>query len=249
MDVLIIDDEPKARNLLRTIISEGSSKVERIFEASDLMEGVAMIRKESPSVIFLDIEMPNLLGTEIFNYFDKDELNFEIVFTTAYDQYALKAFEMNAVDYILKPLRPQRVLDVLERLETNKKQVNLNEKFMELHETLKSNTFNKIGLPISDGILFVSLSDIIHLEADGMYTTFYLVGQEKKVISKPLKHFAAILESGRGFYRPHRSHLINVHFLKQYVKKSGNYIVLENDHIVPISKDKREEFVQLISTI
>jgi two-component system LytT family response regulator len=249
MDILIIDDEPKARNLLRTIISEGKLEVSSIREAGDLMEGIKLIREMDPTIIFLDIEMPNLLGTEIFNYFDKDEMNFEIVFTTAYDQYALRAFEMNAVDYILKPLRPKRVLDVIDRVQKNQSQSKLSEKFVELHQTLTSKKFNKIGLPVNDGILFVPLVDIIHMEADGMYTTFYLLNGDKKVVSKPLKHFVSILESGNGFYRPHRSHVINIQFLKQYVKKDGNYVILENDHVVPISKDKREEFLNLLTNI
>ncbi|GAB5417975.1 MAG: LytTR family DNA-binding domain-containing protein [Crocinitomicaceae bacterium] len=247
MNVLVIDDEPKARNLLKTIIEESDCAITEVFEAENLKNGVQLIRKATPTVVFLDIEMPNELGTEIFNYFERDELDFEIVFTTAYDQYALKAFEMNAIDYILKPLRPKRVLDVLQRIESAKNASNISEKFAELHQSLSSKKFKKIGLPVSDGILFVPLKEVMHLEADGMYTTFYLVDDEKIVVSKPLKHFDYLLESGGLFYRPHRSHIINMHQIKRYVKKDGNYIVLDNDHVVPISKDKREAFLELIA--
>ncbi len=249
MTALIIDDEPKARSLLRNILEESCDFISNIYEAVDLKQGVEQIQQRGPQLVFLDIEMPNEQGIKIFDYFKKNEIDFEIVFTTAYSQYALQAFEMNAIDYILKPLRPKRVVEVAKKVHSDFNKATINLRLEELRESLKTKTFNKIGLPISDGILFLPLDEIIHMEADGMYTKFYTSNDGKKVVSKPLKYFEHILESGAGFYRPHRSHIFNINYLKQYVKKDGNYVVLENEHVVPVSKDKRDEFVKLISTL
>ena len=249
MNVLIVDDEPKARNLLKKILQENCDYVQTIFEASNLEQGVKSIKENRPKIVFLDIEMPNEQGLEILNYFEKEEIDFEIVFTTAYSQYALRAFEMNAIDYILKPIRPKRLLEVVEKVHTSYDQENITIKLEELRNSLRNNRFQKIGLPVNNGVLFLPLDDVVHLEADGMYTKFYTMKNGQQIVSKPLKFFEHILESGLGFYRPHRSHIFNIHYLKQYVKKDGNYVVLENDHIVPIAKDKREEFINLISAL
>jgi len=249
MKVLIIEDEGKARSLLMHILSENCPFVTKVFEAPELLSGVELIKTHKPSLVFLDIEMPGEQGIEIFKYFKKNEITFEIVFTTAYDRFALQAFEMNAVDYILKPLRPKRVVEVTEKVYASLQKEKINHKLEELRNTLMTKSFSKIGLPMSDGILFLQLDEIIHMEADGMYTRFYTLENGEKTVSKPLKFFEHILQSSTGFYRPHRSHIFNIKYLKKYVKRDGNYVVLDNEHIIPVSKDKREEFLNLISSI
>lgn len=249
MNIVIIDDEPKARSLLVSILKDGGYSGETIHTASCLKEGVDIILATDPQLVFLDIEMPKEQGIEIFNYFDKNDIKFDIVFTTAYSQYAIQAFEMNAIDYLLKPIRPKKVLEVTEKVKQTKNNLDVNRKFNELHQSLTSSSFNKIGLPVSNGILFVPLADIIHMEADGMYTKFHTLSQGGILVSKPLKYFEHILKCGSGFYRSHRSHIFNIKYLKQYVNRDGNYVILENDHIIPISKDKRDEFLEIVSSI
>lgn len=249
MDIVIIDDESKARSLLVNVLKEGGYSEKTIHTATNLEEGVSIIREMNPQLVFLDIEMPKQQGIEILNYFEKEEITFEIVFTTAYSQYAIQAFEMNAIDYILKPIRPKRVLEVVNKVKLTKNNTEVKQKFDELRKSLKSNTFDKIGLPVSNGILFIPLEEIIHMEADGMYTKFHVLSQGSIIVSKPLKFFEHIINSNPNFYRPHRSHIFNVKFLKQYVNRDGNYVILENDHVIPISKDKKEEFLEIVSTI
>jgi two-component system LytT family response regulator len=185
----------------------------------------------------------------MLQHLDADTIDFEIVFTTAYNQYALTAFEMNAIDYLLKPLRPNKVIEVIKKVQASKSKEQISTRLEELKESLVGRKFNKIGLPVSDGILFVPLEDIVHLEAGGMYTNFYTSNGEKLVVSKPLKYFDFLVEAESIFYRPHRSHIFNLHFLKQYVKKGGNYLLLENEHIVPVSKEKRDELLEIISSL
>lgn len=249
MEVVIIDDEKRARSLLRTILEQECSGIESIYEAPNLLEGVALIQAHQPKLVFLDIEMPEHQGIEIFEHFAKEEINFEIVFCTAFSEYALRAFEMNAIDYLLKPLRPQKVKGVVEKVQSSFRQDQIQEKLEELKNALRLNKFQKIGLPVSNGILFIPIEEIILMEADGMYTKVFTTNNGSELVSKPLKFFNDLMEKSPLFYRPHRSFIMNIKFVKQYVRTDGNYVVLENDYMVPISKDKKEEFLNLVSSI
>lgn len=248
MKAIIIDDEPKARRLLNVILQENCPKVTNILEAENLLDGIQLIKEHQPEVVFLDIEMPEHSGLEILDFLDRDELNFEIVFTTAYSDYAIQAFELSAVDYILKPLRPQKVIEAVDKVTATLGTTSINEKLEELKTALASSNFKKIALPVADGITFVAFDEIITLEADGMYTKINTV-KEEYLISKPLRHFAELLQKIPTFYRPHRSHLINLSFIKQYVKSDGGYILMDNDKAVSISKEKKEEFLHLVQNL
>lgn len=250
MEAVIIDDEPRARSLLRSILEENcEAEVDIIHEAGNLKNGVELIREFEPKLVFLDIEMPKEQGIEILNYFKPQEINFEIIFTTAYSEFALKAFEMNAVSYLLKPLRPSQVQEAVEKVRDQEAQVNINERLEELSQALSKNTFKKIGLPVSDGILLVPIEEIIHIEADGMYTTVYTENDGDLLISKPLKFYEHLLGKEFTFYRPHRSHIFNFKYLKQYVRKNGSHCLMENGNIVPVAREKKDEFVKLLSHI
>lgn len=249
MKAVIIDDEKKARNLLRVILEEYCPDVNEIEEAKDLPLGVELIRKTNPDVVFLDIEMPGYLGVQILDFFDEGEINFHIVFTTAYSEYAIKAFQMNAIDYLLKPIRPNQIKAAIEKVSQLVESNNINTQLLELKNSLQSKKFGKIGLPVANGVLFVKTEDIIYLKADGMYTHFFIENMDEVIISKPLKMFMEMLSDKPNFYRPHRSFLINIHFIKQLVKKDGPYIVMDNGGIVSVSKDKRDELSGLLEML
>lgn len=249
MKALIIDDEPKAREVLKILLEDHCPEVTEISSAPNLLEGVALIKSELPDLVFLDIEMPQHSGLEITEFIDKDHFNFEIIFTTAYSDYAIQAFQLNAIDYLLKPLRPEKLKQALKRVIELRGKTQLTERLLELKNSFKEANFSKIALPYSDGIKFVEFDNIIAIKADGMYTDFHLVGKEKIVVSKPLKHFTDILDSLKTFYKPHRSYLINLRHIKEYVRKDGGYILMEGDLDVLISKDKREEFLSIVQSI
>jgi two-component system LytT family response regulator len=249
MKVIIIDDEKKARNVLRILVEENCPKITQFFEAEDLLSGVEIIKKETPSIVFLDIEMPNHSGLEILNFLDKDQLNFEIIFTTAYSEYAIQAFQLSAIDYLLKPVRPTQVKEAVEKAIDSIGKSEISTRLDALKKSLESSSFNKIALPVANGIKFVNFNDIISLTADGMYTKIATKKETEILISKPLKHFVNLLKNVPTFYRPHRSHLINLMYLQEYIKKDGGYIVMENSQTVSISKDKKEEFLTIIQSI
>ncbi|TVZ52465.1 LytR/AlgR family response regulator transcription factor [Dokdonia sp. Hel_I_53] len=249
MKAIIIDDEKKARILLSTILEENCKEITNVLTAQDLLSGIDIIKNEKPDIVFLDIEMPENSGLEILEFLDPNTINFEIIFTTAYSEYAVQAFELSAIDYLLKPLRPSKVISAVQKVIDQKSSSKNNKKIEALKESLATQNFKKIALPVSDGIKFVNFKDIIFFQADGMYTTVTTIDDEKILISKPLRHFTDLLKDVSYFYKTHRSYLINLNFIKKYVKSDGGYILMTNDVSVSISKDKREMFLQLVANM
>lgn len=249
MKVLIIDDEAKAQSVLKTLLLETSNKISEIFVENNLLKGVATIKKEQPQIVFLDIEMPEHTGLEIFNFINKEDYNFELIFVTAYNQYAIQAFQLSAIDYLLKPVRPSQLKEAFEKACQFIKTKQINTRLLELKETLQNNNFKKIGLPYSEGIKFVDFNTIISLEADGMYTKVSTLNDDEILVSKPLKFFVEALQKINTFYRPHRSYLINLTFIKEYIRKDGGYILMENNKSISISREKKDEFLAIVQNI
>lgn len=249
MKALIIDDEKKARQVLLTLVSENCPKITQVLQAKDLLSGVELIKQEQPSIVFLDIEMPEHSGLEILNFIEKEVHNFEIIFTTAYSEYAIQAFQLSAIDYLLKPVRPSLVKEAVDKAIAFLGNSQINKRLTELKASLQNANFKKIGLPNADGIKFIDFNHIIMLKADGMYTRVSTLHDGNILVSKPLKFFADLLKNIKVFYRPHRSHLINLTFIKEYIKKDGGYIVMENNKEVSISNDKKEEFLTIVQNI
>jgi two-component system LytT family response regulator len=262
LKVLIVDDEAQARLMMRHILSSPELEVEIVGEASDLPQAIRLIREKKPQVVFLDIEMPKYSGLQILDFFSPEEITFEIIFATAYNHFALKAFEVSAVDYLLKPIDIEAVEKSLEKVRKRwlpKKsetvsnasdaalslQKQLQERFEILQSQIrKESDFNKVALPVAEGLLFVENSEIIYLHAEGSYTTVYFRKRPELVISKNIKFFENILASHKNFLRIHRSYLINLDAVRQYVKKDGGYLVMENGHQVSVGKDKKDDFLK-----
>ncbi len=248
MKIVIIDDEKRARNLLHILLEENCPEVNSIDEAEDLPSGVKLINKVKPDIVFLDIEMPGYSGLQLLDFFDEENINFEIIFATAYSEYAIKAFQLSAIDYLLKPLRPQLVKEAIEKAKKKIEKKSINSRLENLKSIFQSDKFTKIALPVSEGVLFVNFDQLICCEAEGMYTNVHTTSHGKVLISKPLKYFTDILKDNQMFYRPHRSFLINLNHVEQYIKKDGGYILMNGKISVTISRDKKEEFLTIIST-
>ena len=245
---LIIDDEKKARNLLRILLEENCPQVVEIEDASALVEGVRKIKSFKPDIVFLDIEMPGHSGLQLLEFISPDEVDFEIIFTTAYSEYAIKAFELNAIDYLLKPLRDEQVEQAVLKAQKQIGQSQIVERLRELKKVFQNQKFQKIGLPVSNGIFFVPFDDIIMMEADRMYAKVFTLSHGELLVSKPLKFLIEALRDVPEFYRPHRSYLINISHIHQYINEDGGYIVMEQDLHVALSKDKKEEFLSIVQS-
>jgi len=248
MKAIIIDDENKARSVLKTLVQEDCPEITFLDEASDLLSGVQKIKITNPDIVFLDIEMPEHSGLEIINFFKDEPVNFQIIFTTAYNQYAIEALKLSAIDYILKPIDSEELVSAVRKAKYAIEKNNINNKLSNIEKVFNQLSLNKIALEVPKGILFVSHDDIIMFEADGVYTKVYLKNGKIELISKTLKYFVEQLEDKSIFYKPHRSYLINLKFMNQLVKKDGLHIVLENKKTIPISRDKKNEFLRLVET-
>lgn len=248
MEVVIIDDERKARNVLKILLKENCPSVTKIYEAEDLLSGTELIKIRLPRIVFLDIEMPEHSGLEIFNFIDNKTYNFEIIFTTAYSEFAIQAFQMSAIDYLLKPIKSANLKESVEKVVALVGNSKINTNLDALKESLSIGQINKIGLPFSGGVKFANLNEIVLFEADAMYTKVHLV-DEVMLVSKPLKYFTELLKDYSVFYKPHRSFLINLKYVKEYIRKDGGYINMDNGQTVSISKDKKEEFLRIVQSI
>lgn len=249
MTAIIVDDENKARRVLRSLIEEVYPTVEILAEANNLLAAITEIKAHRPNIVFLDIEMPKYSGLEILNFFENENVNFQIIFTTAYNQYAIEAFETNAVDYLLKPINEDKLKIAINKAAKNVEINDLNSRLGKLENLYNKLSISKIALEVPRGVLFVALDDIIMLEADGSYTKMYLKEGKSQLISKNLKYFSDQLEHKIIFYKPHRSYIVNLKYLSKLEKKDNYYIVLENKKTVPVARDKKDEFLQIIQTI
>lgn len=248
MKAIIIDDEQKARKLLRILLQENCPQITEIEDANDLLSGIKKINQFQPDIVFLDIEMPGYSGIQLLDFFTPEQIKFEIIFTTAYSEYAIKAFKLNAIDYLLKPLSDEQVEKAVVKAVNQIGKSKVSERLEELKNTFKATNVRKIGLPVSNGVLFVEFNDIIMLEADRMYTKIFTINDGDILVSKPLKFFTDILIDVVEFYKPHRSYLINLKHIKQYINQDGGYIIMNNQKTVGISRDKKEEFFEVIQS-
>lgn len=244
LSCVIIDDEGKARRILETMLHEHCPEVQVVATAEDVPSGVKVIQKHKPDVVFLDIEMPGYTGFQLLEFFEQPD--FEVIFTTAYSEYALQAFQVSAVDYLLKPIQIDQLRASVEKAIRLHGNSQVMERLTALRENMEESTLQKIALPVSDGLRFVPLKEILYLKADGSYTNIFLLDGSRILISKKIKEFENTLSPRNNFFRTHRSYIINLGRIKNYIRQDGGYIVMENGDEVDLSRERKDEFQQLI---
>lgn len=242
---IIIDDETKGRQALRQKLEAYCSDIKVIGEADDGLSGIQLVESLKPELIFLDIEMPAMNGFEMLNNISTK--NFHIIFTTAYDQYAIKAIKYAAFDYLLKPIditELQHAVSALKNLSHSytKSQVDLlNQNFSHPQKLL-----NKLAIPTIEGLFFYDINDIVRLEANSNYTSIFFSKHPKVLASKTLKEFEELLPDDI-FFRSHNSHIINLNFIRRYIRGDGGQIELQNGDCVEVSRRKKDEFLERIA--
>lgn len=243
---VIIDDEASNRQNLHELLRRYCPDVEVLGEASDGSEGAALITNLNPQLIFLDIRMPGMDGFEMLEQLQ--QVDAEIIFITAYDEYAFRAFAFNALDYLLKPLNYKHLIQAVDkvRIKIRMEEENLNLKNL-LNNLQSENGDKRIALPLEDRTEFVAVKDIIRCQADSNYTQFFLVNNKKILVSKTLKEFELALEKS-GFIRPHNSHLANIRQIKAISKRDGGYLEMTDGHQIPISRNRKEEIQKKLIT-
>lgn len=246
LSAVIVDDEPKARRILRTLLEEYCQPIEVVEEADSIQNAVTAILKREPDVVFLDIEMPEENGFKLFDYFK--EPSFKTVFVTAYDQYAIDAFKVSAQDYLLKPVKIDDLEATISRLRATENPADAHSIEL-LLSTLKSSHVNwkeaKLSLPVRNGVEYILQSDIAHLKADGSYTEIHTLSGDKKLVSKKMGELEPNLISDL-FFRTHRSYIVNLNAVSKWVSEDGGYIVTTNGNSISVSRDKKEELLKLL---
>lgn len=234
MRAIIVDDELNARLALRGIIEENFPEIEIVAENADVPNAVKSIHSFQPELVFLDIAMPGYSGLELLKFFDENSINFKIIFVTAYTEYAINAFELSAVDYILKPVR----IDALQRALSKVNESKSMESLKVLQSNLDIPQHKKIALNTGDGITFIELQDILYLKADGSYTHFFISNKSKITVSKKIAEFER-LEQVSNFMRIHRSHIINLERIQKILKQDGGTVIMDNGDELSISAERK----------
>ncbi len=244
INTIIIDDEAKGRLALKQKLTDYCGQVTIVAEADNGQDGLLLINHHKPQLVFLDIEMPGMNGFEMLN--EIKEKNFHLIFTTAYDQYAIKAIKYAAFDYLLKPVDIEELKLAVEKIETAAA-INTKVQAELLQQNMKQpkKNLHKLAIPTLDGLLFFDISSIIHLEASSNYTNIYITGKAKIIASKTLKDFEELLPEDI-FFRTHHSHIINLNFIKRYIKGDGGQIELQDGTFIEVSRRKKEEFLKAI---
>jgi two-component system LytT family response regulator len=240
---IIIDDEAHARESLTNVIHQYCQEITVIGSGENVADAIALINRFSPDIVFLDIDLPNGNGFTLFEHITSP--NFETIFTTAYEEYAIKAFRVAALDYLTKPIDFRQLIEAVERFRTKQK-VELKEQRIELlleNLSNKPTEFNKLVLPDYDGYTLIKVSDIIYCKADGSYTEIYLLNGKTITTSKLLKVVEELLPS-QTFYRIHKSYVVNLNLIKRYNKSEGHQVLMENNTLLDVSDRNKKEFIE-----
>ena len=247
MKAILIDDEQNATEALQNMLRMVTPDVEVIGAANTAQKGLDMIQSLQPDLVFLDIQMPYMTGFELLEKLGR--FSFSVIFTTAYDQYALQAFKVSAVDYLLKPIDMDELEAAVEKVRERRKQPQADFGVLEqLFKQVKKAHTERLALPTSDGLVFIAIEDIIRLQSDSNYTTFYLTRKEKIVVSRTLGDYEPTL-TAQNFCRVHHSHIINMAHLKRYFKNDGGYAEMSDGSKVEISRRKKDNFMAKLENV
>ena len=244
MRCIIIEDEEQAISALIAEINRNCPELNIVGTACKIKEAIDLIESTAPELIFLDIQLTDGLGFEILNHFERP--NFQVIFTTAYSQYAINAIRFSALDYLLKPINGAELKNAVSKA----KQKNKNELHHQIENFIKNqslqNQNKKIALQTSQGIFIHEIQTIIKCTSEGNYTNIHFVDGKKLLISKPLKDFEDML-CDFGFERIHHSHIINLNHLSSYVFKDGGYVILTDKSTLAVSKRKKASLMEYLS--
>lgn len=245
--IIIIDDETHCINVLENLIEKMQADYSIIGTFTNPLKGLEFIKSNPPDLLFLDIEMPNLNGFALLDHLLP--INFDVIFTTAYDQYAIKAFQYSAINYLLKPITEKNIVKALSEWEKRRKKTT-NKQWQLLQENLKTtNTdYTQIALPTGVGYQIVEIKNIMRCQSDSNYTHIICKDEKKILISRTLKEIEELL-TDHGFVRVHQSHLINPKFVKGIIKQDGGSLIMINDEEIPISRQKGKQINEILETM
>lgn len=246
LTAILVDDEPKARTLLRNMLAAHCPQVEILGEAENVKDAVQAIHEHQPQIVFLDIEMPRISGLELPSFFKAEDLNFNIIFVTAYSEFAVEAFRLSACDYLLKPVDPEDLQTAVEKAALNVSAQQITERFDSLKVNMDSSSSKRIALPHATGMDFVELNDVVYFQADRSYSDVHLMDGTKFTVSQRLRVYEELLESNMDFFRIHRAYLINMTLVKSY-SRPESLMIMKNGESLPISRERKQEVENILA--
>jgi two-component system, LytTR family, response regulator len=248
ISAIIIDDEHEGRLAINAALQKHCPDVEVRKICIDAYEGLEAIRNIRPDLIFLDIQMPGKSGFDLL--MDAGSITFETIFVSAYDAYAIKAIKFSALDYLLKPLDTDDLILAVKKAVNRIREKEGTHRLMSVLNNIHfpNGRIEKIAVPSYRGIDFFQVADIIYCSSEGEYTRLFLKNKQTELVSRNLKGFEDLL-SPSGFCRVHHSYLINMRHTLKYIKGEGGYVILTDDHQIPISRRKKEEFLNLLNKV
>ncbi len=238
----IIIDEPKAVRLLSLRLSQHCPQVEVLMGCTSAAQGIEAITRFRPDLVFLDIEMPGLNGFQVLEAVES--VDFALIFVTANDRFAVKAFRYSALDYLLKPLNTGELVEAVAKAQ--KKRATDRVSLQHLKQQYRSDPQRlpeRIALPYQNGVTFTPVKDILYCESDDNYTRFYLDNGLQHLVLRPLREVQELLEE-RGFVRIHRQYLVNINRIKKFVRGEGNYVVMDDDRNIPVARAQKERLME-----
>lgn len=243
---ILIDDELSSLQNLRQKLDEFCPDIQVIATAQKPEEAMLLIKLHKPDVIFLDIEMPKMSGFRMLD--ELGECDFEIIFTTAYNHYAIDAIRISAFDYLMKPISIKDLQVAVERLGKMRNHTQTKEKIDILRTSMndKKTQEDKIAIPTSEGLEFIPIKNILHIESSSNYSKIYFKESKSILVTKLLKDFEDMLQPYR-FYRIHNSHLINLNYIQKYVKSQGGQVVMQDGTVIDVARRKKDEFLKMIA--
>lgn len=240
---ILIDDENKARQLLNAMLKDLCPWVEVVAMCENLHSGITAIRKHKPDLLFLDIEMPGFSGLQLPDLLDEEEFTFDIVFVTAYSEYAIQAFKLEAVDYLLKPVDPEELIRAVERCSSKSKTEY--QRYKKLRQRFEPELGERLAIYQMEGMRLIEISSILYLEGEGAYTRIVCNDGEEIIASRNLKHFENQLSSGSQFFRSHKSYLIHLAFIDK-IQKGDKPLVTIGGKELPLSSQRIDELISLL---
>ncbi len=242
--IAIIDDEDYARDVIRKFIQKDFPSIHIAGEADSVQSARKLLQSIDVNLVFLDVKMQDGSAFDLLEHFKTPR--FEVIFVTAFDSFAYRAFQFNAIDYLLKPIDPDQLIKAVEKYQKHFQENQFSNKLDNLMNTIQSQQFERIALSSSEGLVFLRLEQISRLESDGNYTTFHTTSGEKILVSKTIKEYESLLPED-VFFRVHQSHIVNTNHIAKILREDGGAAKMEDGTLVPVSRRRKDALVRLLT--